>query len=209
MQQVVKWLIYNGAAETQKGIATKAGYNATVFSSVMNGTTALSYRFVQRVCALDRRLRPEWVMSGDGEMLRTRRTTSKSRNEAIPYYRELPASAGEQDAPAYDEQADEVYIPGVRAEAFFPVTGCSMMPTISPGDMVGVVAVDRLDHVDPEGIYMVITRQNERMIKHIQPTPEEESDVILLSDNPQYAPFRRPKEDILRVFRVVFVGKMV
>ena len=210
MQQVVRWLIYNGVAETQKGIAMKAGYNVTVFSSVMSGAATMSTKFIQKVCALDRRLRPEWVISGEGEMLRERRSTgNKGRLETTPYYRELPVSAGEQDAPPYNDQADEVYIPGVKAEAFFPVTGCSMMPTIGPGDMVGVVPVDRLDRVDPEGIYMVITRENERMIKHIQPTPESDPDIVLLSDNPNYAPFRRAKEDILKVFRVVYVGRMV
>ena len=210
MQQVVRWLIFDGVADTQKGIAQQAGYNATVFSGVVSGKTPMSPKFVQRVCALDRRLRPEWVLTGEGEMLRTpRRAAPKHHEGAVPYYRELPVSAGEQDAPPYNAEADEVYIPGVKAEAFFPVTGCSMLPTVGPGDMVGVVGVDRMDRVDPEGIYMIITRQNERMIKHIQPSGEDDPDITLLSDNPQYAPFRRPKEDILRVFRVVYVGKMV
>ena len=210
MLQVVRWLIYHGVADTQKGIAQKAGYNATVFSGVMNGATPMSHRFIQRVCGLDPMLRPEWVTSGEGEMLRNADNGKRRcKGKAIPYYSELPVSGGEQDAPPYDEQADEVYIPGVKAEAFFPVTGCSMMPTVGPGDMVGVVSVDRLDRVDPEGIYMIITRQNERMIKHIQPTAEDDPDLLLLSENPQYAPFRRPKDDILKVLRVVYVGKRV
>jgi phage repressor protein C with HTH and peptisase S24 domain len=54
---------------------------------------------------------------------------------------------------------------------------------------------------------MIVTRDNERMIKHIQPTPEDDPELILSSDNPRYAPFRRLKEDILKVFKVVYIGK--
>ncbi len=213
MQQVVRWLIYCGVADTQKGIARRAGYNETVFSAVLNGSTPLSYRFVQRVCALDHRLLPDWVMSGDGEMLRKPRGASRlaaGRPErSIPFYTELPVSAGEQDAPPYDDQADYVYIPGVRADAFFPVSGCSMQPTVYPGDLVGVVSLDSFDRIDPEGIYMVITRDNERMLKHILPTTPDDPEIVLSSDNPNYPPFRRLKEDILKVFRVVYVGRMM
>jgi len=72
---------------------------------------------------------------------------------------------------------------------------------------VGVVSVDRFERVDPECIYMIVTRDNERMIKHIQPTPEDDPELVLSSDNPRYAPFRRLKEDILKVFKVVYIGK--
>ena len=57
----------------------------------------------------------------------------------VPYYTELPVSAGDQEAPPYDDHHDYVFIPGVHAEAFFPVSGCSMSPTVNPGDLVGVV----------------------------------------------------------------------
>ena len=82
-----------------------------------------------------------------------------------------------------------------------------MSPTVNPGDLVGVVSVDRFERVDPECIYMIVTRDNERMIKHIQPTPEDDPELVLSSDNPRYAPFRRLKEDILKVFKVVYIGK--
>ena len=38
-------------------------------------------------------------------------------------------------------------------------------------------------------------------------TPEDDPELILSSDNPRYAPFRRLKEDILKVFKVVYIGK--
>ena len=71
---------------------------------------------------------------------------------------------------------------------------------------LGGFAVAEEDY-NPDAIYMVITREGERMIKHIQPTPDDDPEIILFSDNPQYAPFRRMKEDIIRVLRVVYVGK--
>ena len=223
MQQAVKWLIYNGVAQTQRELAEKAGYNPTSFCAVLGGLNPLSTKFVNRVCALDRHLRPIWVLTGEGEMTTTAQTsvrkgeqrplapktfsTRKDDRPMVPYYPELPVSAGDVDAPPYNDLTDGVYIPGVKAEAYFPISGCSMMPTVNPGDLIGVVSVDRYDRIDPDAIYMVITREGERMIKHIQPTPDDDPEIILFSDNPQYAPFRRMKEDIIRVLRVVYVGK--
>lgn len=208
MQVVVRWLIFRGIGTTQKEVAQSAGYNAAVFSAVLNGTTPLSSKFVERVCALDSQLRSEWVLSGRGEMLSgDDGFGSLPKPTGVPYYTELPVSAGDQEAPPYDDHHDYVFIPGVHAEAFFPVSGCSMSPTVNPGDLVGVVSVDRFERVDPECIYMIVTRDNERMIKHIQPTPEDDPELVLSSDNPRYAPFRRLKEDILKVFKVVYIGK--
>ena len=213
MQQVVRWLIYCGVADTQKGIAQRAGYNETVFSAVLNGSTPLSYRFVQRVCALDHRLLPDWVMTGHGEMLRLSRNASRRDHgrpeRSIPYYPELPVSCGAVDAPPYDDEVDYVHIPGVHAEAFFTVSGCSMQPTVYPGDLIGVVSMDGMERIDPECIYMIITRENERMLKHILPTSPDDPEITLSSDNPNYPPFRRLKDEIYKIFRVVYVGRMM
>lgn len=127
----------------------------------------------------------------------------------VPFYRDLLVSAGQTDMFEYNEAHDHIYIPGVDADAFFPVVGMSMQPNIMPGDTIGVKQLHSLERIDPTRVYMIITRQNERMIKHIMPSRPEDEEVTLTSDNSDFSAFTVRKEDILKVMRVVYVGRMM
>lgn len=126
-----------------------------------------------------------------------------------PFYHELLVSAGQTDIFGYDTASSLMHVPGVDAEAFFPVTGMSMLPHIMPGDIIGVKTVDSLERIDPTRIYMIITRQNERMIKHILPSQSGDPEITLVSDNSEYPAFKIMKDDILKVMRVVYVGRQI
>ncbi|MBQ0019110.1 MAG: S24 family peptidase [Bacteroidales bacterium] len=124
-----------------------------------------------------------------------------------PFYDELPVTAGQTETPGYNEHSTGLYIPGVRAEAFFPVMGHSMEPYIYPGDIVGVRTVNSFDGINPDATYMVVTRSNERMIKHIVPPTADDDSITLTSDNPAYPPFRILRNDVVRVMKVVYSGR--
>lgn len=68
-KQVMSLLIQNRVALTQKGIATKMGYNHSVVSQVLNGKVRMSEKFMRTLCSLDPRLNYEWLLNGSGEML--------------------------------------------------------------------------------------------------------------------------------------------
>lgn len=68
-KSIVKWLISNRVALTQKGIAQKMGYNHSVLSQVLNGRVSMTEKFMQTLCSLDSRLNYEWLLNGSGEML--------------------------------------------------------------------------------------------------------------------------------------------
>ena len=110
---------------------------------------------------------------------------------------------------SYDDSHERIVIPGVDADAYFPVIGMSMKPVVMPGDIIGVKYMDRFDHIDPDRIYLIITVDNERMIKHIMPTKPDEDYITLTSDNKDFAPFRIPKNGVLKVMRVVYVGRQM
>lgn len=60
-----------------------------------------------------------------------------------------------------------IKFPGVDADGWFPVIGCSMEPKIFAGDIVGVKQIDNWERTDPYKTYMIIT-QDDRMIKHLE-----------------------------------------
>lgn len=232
---IVDWLVYNGYAINRGDLAAKIGYNATVLSAAITGRNNFSDKMAKAICAFNNRLNLEWVLTGEGEMLLPRQTpmklkastdTASKKKEpktteqasidpalhdlkTVPFYHELNVSAGQQDMFGYDAAHDLVALPGVDADAYFPVVGMSMQPNIMPGDMIGVKEVGTFERIDPSRVYLIITRQNERMIKHIMPSKSTDEEITLTSDNSDYSAFQIRKEDIHKVMRVVYVGRQI
>ena len=71
VKSVVGWLIYNRVAKSQKGIAQLMGYNHCVLSQVLNGKASVTEKFVRTLSGIDERINAEWVLTGEGEMIRT------------------------------------------------------------------------------------------------------------------------------------------
>lgn len=151
----------------------------------------------------------EWLMLGEGEIRKKQAPILYTApvEGAIPYYENLPVSAGQFDMIEGEEQpTGYVKIPGVFAKWLFPVIGCSMKPEINPGDIIGVNVVDRWDRVEPDKIYMIITT-DERMIKRLR--IDNESDEILWCISPNYPEFKIQKSDIRYIYQVVFHGEFM
>jgi len=236
---MVDWLVYNRYADNRGDLAARMGYNPTVLSAALTGRIPFSDKLAKTLCQYNKRLNFNWLMYEEGEMLNPEdalvieragtgaqhgseeRTPEKHgrsgsagnaqnhRTKMVPFYRELQVSAGQTDMFEYNESNEMVCIPGVEADAFFPVVGMSMHPNIMPGDIIGVKELKSFERIDPTRIYMIITRQNERMIKHIMPSKPEDDEVTLTSDNSDFSAFSVMKEDILKVMRVVYVGRML
>lgn len=147
-----------------------------------------------------------WLLTGEGEMLRS--TIKTSETSGIPYFAEMPVSAGSAELQLVegDESAvGFIRIAGVTGQYAFPVVGCSMEPIIHAGDIIVVDAVDRYELIDPDKIYMIIT-SDDRMIKHIE-TDESNPD-ILWCVSPNYRRFSIQKADVKRIFKVTFYGRL-
>lgn len=81
----------------------------------------------------------------------------------------------------------------------------TLEPIISEGDIIGVRRIRPLEQIDPNKIYMVITKQG-RMVKYIEQDRESET-VLLLSANKRFKPIRIQNEDIINIYNVVFSGR--
>ncbi len=126
-----------------------------------------------------------------------------------PFYSELQVSAGQYDLATIEQKEEPeswIKFPGIVAEAWFPVVGCSMEPKIYAGDVVGVAKVERWDRVDPDKVYLIITTY-ERMVKHLE--VDEESAEFLWATSPNHPRFKVYVNEISSVFRVIWAGRMV
>ncbi len=140
-------------------------------------------------------------------ILKSESLEQPTATDGIPYYENLPVSAGQAGlnlVPQVETPTGYISIPGVSAIAAFPVVGCSMEPEIKPGDYIAVVPLDRLESIDPDKTYLIITR-DDRMIKHLH--ADLDDDEILWAQSPNYPKFRIPKADILALYRITFHGR--
>lgn len=69
LKLIIRWLIGNNYAATQKLLAEQLGYTESSFSQILNGKVPLSDRFIKKICSLDSRINKNWLLTGEGEML--------------------------------------------------------------------------------------------------------------------------------------------
>lgn len=142
---------------------------------------------------------PLWLLLGEGEMLldSTRQTTA-----SIPYYNDLPLSAGYRDAfdPGRENPTSYISFPNSGADFFFPVSGTSMEPDINDGDIVGVKRVEREEGIVHGDVYMIVTN-DARMIKRCYHDNNDPNLIWCVS--PNYPSFPINKNDVCALFKVV------
>lgn len=205
--QIQKYLDYKGINnnELERSIGASRSY--------WRNTKSISAEIVSEIVRVYSDLNIEWVFKNEGEMLNTSTPKYQLSDEftegAIPYYDNLPVSAGQFDLATYRHEENPtgwIKIPGVSAKGLFPVVGCSMKPDINPGDVVGLSNIDRWEMVDPDKVYLIITR-DDRMIKHLM--IDEANKEILWCISPNYPKFSIRKDEIVYIYRITFHGKLM
>lgn len=226
MKKAYEYLRFQGIAGTQEDVADMLNRQRTNVSSALNGNPKyLTDKFIENFCKTFGTINPNWLLTGEGSMLTTGDITQSGNGSnnanigsavklaepivgATPFYDDMPVSAGEGElATALGSMKPTGWIsmPGMpKSIGAFPVVGCSMEPDIKAGDFIAVAEVERWEAVDPEKVYMVITR-DDRMIKHL--AVDEENEDFLWCISPNYPRFKVYKSDILFIYRVTFHGR--
>lgn len=85
IKKAIKWLIGSGIAKTQEGIGLLMGYsNKSAFSQVVNNPDKRPEDFVVRLCNLNNTLNKNWLLTGEGSMLKnTDQSVSQGGDDAI------------------------------------------------------------------------------------------------------------------------------
>lgn len=159
----------------------------------------------------------DWLITGRGKMQKVDMadTTSFTYYDdyvdgAIPYYKNLPVSAGQMGLSTFDKsekpvgwiKMNEVF----SSIGAFPVVGCSMEPSIRPGDFIAVSPMYNWDRIDPDKTYMILTHED-RMIKHL--VIDNDDPDILWCISPNYPKFKIAKCEILAIWRITFHGRIM
>ena len=164
-------------------------------------------------------IRRDWLLFGEGEMLNTERGSTaltaivpqdeKGLNDdnAVKWYYELDASAG--DGLFEDDEINAPYkyinVPGFERCIGLNLTGNSMLNTAQSGDIV-VVHPREVQTIINGEIYLVVTRDSQRMVKRLVTSGYTEDAIITcISDNPDktlYADMKIQASLVHKIFRV-------
>ena len=192
---------------SQKRFETIAGLSNGYMNSLRQAPTATK---LQSILSAFPDLNQQWLLTGEGKMLIDGEVV---KGGAVrPFFGSLPVSAGrvEQYPDILNCQPTGfIDIPQTHgAEFFFPVIGMSMKPTIDEGEVIGVTHIDSYETTNPDRVYMIVTRDNERMIKRILHYNKEEETITLGSDNPNYPDSTLNIDLVVDIYKVVFHMKI-
>ena len=160
-----------------------------------------------------------WLLTGEGEMLNggssqtipatieLQAQTELNEKNAVKWYYELDASAGDGFFENNEINAPYKYInvPGFEGCFGLNLTGDSMLNTAQSGDIV-VVRPREVQTIINGEIYLVVTRDSQRMVKRLVTSGYSEDAIITcISDNPdktRYADMKIQADLIHKIFRV-------
>ena len=192
---------------------------------------APSVEILEKIFSAYPELNREWVMSGTGDMLRSsavdpssvppsddREKTERRPREEAPVMKPvvsggiplvpIDAVAGfngwdesgiaELDCARYDVPD----FAAAHADFLIRVSGSSMYPKYSSGDILACRKIDEITFIQWGKIYVIDSRQG-AMVKRLFPIDGDSAMLLCKSDNPNYPPFELPKEEIRSISIVV------
>lgn len=165
--------------------------------------SAPGYDLLYDILSSDLGISPNWLILGDGEMLTP--SALPTEEKPAPQTHSLPLIPLEAFAgpgmPVYDDLKTEDYYTVSdfkNSDFLIRVTGDSMTPKYNGGDIVACKKVVETYFLQWGRVYVIYTQSQGIMIKRVQPS-EREGYIRCVSDNPKYAPFDVPKEDVVSV----------
>lgn len=192
---------------TQKDFADKIGASQPTIANWI-ATNKIPNGGVMKIISHIPEVDLDWL-TGEKEIKVTIKKSEKQPapiavTEGTPYYSSVSASCGLKEMAADDMTTERIVIPGYNLDFYIPASGRSMLPTIQPGDIVGLKVWNDVHNLRPGHIYLFETSNDEYMLKRIRKVDPKSESITLYSDNEdEYAPFEIRKETIHSIYRVV------
>lgn len=166
---------------------------ASIASLFMRGKT-ISSQVLARISRTFPQVNIEWLITGEGEMLKTDQHTIQAptlKEEGTPL---LPVEAwggsltGSSIA-ILAEQCKKYNVPISNIDYLIPIAGDSMMPDYCPGDVVAIKKVNEKAFIEWGKVYVLDTC-NGVVIKEVQPSENDGCITCISRNTPsKYKPF--------------------
>lgn len=203
MEEVInKLLSYSGL--NAKAFSEKIGLERpqAIYDLLKGKTKSISPAMKNKILSVFTEINPSWLLTGEGEMLRTAINDTASlpdgrqMDNAIPLI-PMDAFAGYPPQQYSDLPVEDYYHVAEfsRADFLIRVKGDSMTPKLNGGDIVACKKIYERLFFQWHRIYVVYTKSQGVMIKRVEHS-DRDGCIRLVSDNPSYQPFDIPESDI-------------
>ena len=83
VKYAISYLTLNGMTGSQRELSKVLGYNESCFSQMLNGKKPLSKKFVEKLTSEYEVLNKDWLLSGEGEMIKGKVSQSAKGDNTI------------------------------------------------------------------------------------------------------------------------------
>ena len=208
-----KYLKYKGLNDNK--ITIQLGLTVGIIGKSRKEGRDLSDKTIEQILNYYTDLNNVWLLTGEGEMLKTTTPKSPIINSEESNYMLVPlcnmdAVGGINTCPDVIDSAEYIdkYIPFTDArkgDICMPVSGNSMVPIYPPGSIVLLREVESWrEYFGFGNIFVLFLNDGRRLLKEVQKGIDEPKDNILcVSYNERNPPEELPRKLILKVYKVI------
>ncbi|GAB6010828.1 S24 family peptidase [Viscerimonas tarda] len=207
-KRLIEFLAFLGIGQLK--FENKVGLSRGYVNSVKDNITI---KTIDKIISAYPELNKEWLMSGEGEMLKSNAPAviklSENSIEGIPLIPiDAAAGFGKGEVQVMEFECERYVVPMFKgADFLIQVKGSSMIPKYNSGD---VVACKKLPLEDIffqwNKVYVIDTNQGP-LVKRIKKGSEKDY-ISIISDNPQYDSFELHMSKVYGVALVIGVIRL-
>lgn len=198
-------IISKNGYKSRRAFADKIGVAQTSLNDILKGAEP-KFSTLNKILKAEPLISAEWLLLGEGSMLKEEYAPKISYTTGVPYYN--VDFIGGFDLVLNDQTINPEYNIDFKtynsADCWCNVTGHSMEPEISQGDIIALKELHDWKTYIPSGeIYALVTTEH-RTIKRISPS-KREGYIVLTPSNPapEYVAQEIPLSIVQRVYRVL------
>lgn len=213
IDRFLQYLDYNGITENKATIECKLSQG--LLHQAKSGKSDLGYKTIDKILDKYQDIDRVWLLTGEGEMLKTSvlppYSVSTQNVKGVPYY-DVDFIGG-FDLIFNDQTIHPAYyidFPAYnKADSWANITGHSMEPLISHGDMVALKRIeDWTTYLLFGEVYGIITDKY-RTVKKVRKSNLGNDYLRLVPVNPEYDEQDIPKSIIQGVFQILGCAKRI
>lgn len=167
---------------------------------------------LQKISEMYENISPDWLLTGNGEMLKTDYPVATKSNRGIPLVTQnAVAGFGNGDFSISEQDVKDYYvIPKFkynRVDFMIEVSGSSMYPKYNSGDIVACTIIREESFIQWNKCHVIATKEQGILVKRIK-RGDDNNSFLLISDNKDYDPFLVPREEITGIALVIGVIRL-
>ena len=188
-----------GQSKFERQVGISRGY-------INNNKGNLGAEIIKKISDAYPELNTEWLVKGNGNMLKSEDAPSVSYTNGVPYY-DVDFIGG-FDIVINDQTTKPDYMidfkPYEKATCWCNITGHSMEPEINHGDIIALREIKDISFLPFGEIYAIITTNGMRTVKRLAKSDNPECYMLIPTNkSPEYGEQELPKKYIERVYHVL------